>query len=98
MLSLQATWTKLSSSHQYPARHRGSGRSTRAGSARLRILREEAWANYRAFLELRNPSTVGVATFPANGARAYRRLSPSLMNRETRALVRRYAPQGWLDD
>lgn len=84
----------------YPARHRATGgsRQTRAGVAAIRVARELAWANYVAFLELRDASTVGVAHYPSTGATAYRKLAPSLMNKETRQLVRQYAPQGWLDD
>lgn len=84
----------------YPARHRATGgqRQSRAGVAAIRAARELAWANYVAFLELRDASTVGVAHYPSTGATAYRKLAPSLMNKETRQLVRQYAPQGWLDD
>lgn len=90
-------WT-ASAARSYPARHRATGgqRQSRAGVAAIRAARELAWANYVAFLELRDASTVGVAYYPSSGAAAYQKLAPSIMNRETRALVRRYAPRdGW---
>lgn len=85
--------------HQYPGRHRATGglRQTRAGESEIRFQREEAWANHKAFLDLRDPSTVGVAYF-GPPVLAYRGLSAAVLNRETRELVRRYAPTGWLDD
>lgn len=100
---LKIRWTSVrqwSFLRPYPARHRATGgqRQSRAGVAAIRAARELAWANYVAFLELRDASTVGVAHYPSTGATAYRKLAPSLMNKETRQLVRQYAPQGWLGD
>lgn len=101
---LKIRWTSVrqwSFLRPYPARHRATGgqRQTRAGTRSVRIQREEAWTNHRAFLALREPGTVGVAyLYPPSGDRAYRKLSPALLNQATRDLVRRYAPQGWLDD
>lgn len=83
----------------YPGRHRDplTARQTYAGRTAIRAQREAAWHNWQAFLDMRVPETVGVATFPATGSRAYRRLSPSVLNRETKALIRAHVSKDWLD-
>lgn len=83
----------------YSARHRGTGRQTYVGIRALRLAREEAWDSYQAFLALRDPSTVGVGYEPGygRGAMVYRGLAPSVLNRETKELIRRFAPRDWLD-
>ena len=90
---------KLSPFRQYPARHRDAhgSRQTYAGRTAIRAEREGAWHNWRAFLDMKTPGTVGVATYPAAGSRAYRKLAPSILNKETKELIRRYAPRSWED-
>ena len=95
-----ASSTKLSYFHQYPAKHRDAhgSRQTYAGRTAIRARREASWHNWQAFLDMRVPETVGVATMsPPLGSRAYRKLSPSILNKETKDLIRAYAPKDWLD-
>lgn len=108
---LGSTWTtlrqsssawlvgRLSRFRQYPARHRDAhgSRQTYAGRTAIRAGREAAWHNWQAFLDMRTSGDIGVATFPAVGSRAYRRLAPSVLNRETKELIRAYTPKDWLD-
>lgn len=95
------SWTRRPSwLRTYPAKHRDvlGSRQTYAGQKALRAERDAAWHNWQAFLDMKTPSIVGVASFPATGSRAYRGLAPSILDKETVDLVRRYAPKDWLDD
>lgn len=95
---LKTRWTSArqwSFLQPYRAGHRDpSGRrQTWSGARTVRIQREEAWADYMAYLDLRSVGTVGVAVYPPTGARAYRKLAPAILNRATAELmVRRFKP------
>lgn len=95
-----STWATRATSgfRQYPARHRDAhgSRQTYAGRTAIRASREKAWENHRAFLALQEPGTVGVAYF-GPPVLAYRGLAPSILNKETKELIRRYAPRSWED-
>lgn len=78
--------------HQYMARHRGVGRSTRALNRALRMAQLEAAQARKVFQELANDHTlVGVAYY-APGSRAYRKLSWSNLNHEAIKLRARFFP------